>query len=199
MRNSKKLTYLIAFFIITSCATSKSYAPKETSTTPRNGFLKNEKISLVFFDSRNEKQNSKEIKMAIKRHLARSYPSANINLQDNSKYFLDSQTGIIIIKINIAGYNAGFGTESTSGIGSVNGKTFVFNGVADGKWNGITGISVNLYDNRNSQSKKYTKRISNVVTKPNTGGYSTARKALQQSFQNVMNNLDSFIDQSLMN
>jgi len=46
--------------------------------------------------------------MAIKRHLARSYPSANINLQDNSKYFLDSQTGIITIKINIAGYNAGF-------------------------------------------------------------------------------------------
>ena len=197
MKNFKRFCWSLSILFLVSCATSKTYAPSQTNTTPRNGFLENEKIDVVFFDSRSEKQKSKEVQNSILSYLNKTYPSASFQKLDNSEYFSSPSEDKITIKMNLAGYNAGFGVESTSGIGTINGQPFVFNGVSDGKWNGLTGIQVNLYDYRSGE-KKYSSKISDVVSKPNTGGYSTARKALQTSFQNVMNSLASFLDQSLM-
>lgn len=195
MKNLLKIS--LSVLLLISCATSKTYAPSQTNTTPRSGFLKNEEIDVVFFDSRSEKEKSKEVQNSILSYLHKTYPSTSFQRLENSKYFSSPSENKITLKINLAGYNAGFGVKSTSGIGTINGQPFVFNGVSDGKWNGLTGIQVNLYDYRSGE-KKYSKKISDVVSKPNTGGYSTARKALQTSFQNVMNSLASFLDQSLM-
>jgi hypothetical protein len=195
MKNLLKIS--LSVLLLISCATSKTYAPSQTNTTPRSGFLENEEIDVVFFDSRSEKEKSKEVQNSILSYLNNTYPSASFQRLENSKYFSSPSEDKITIKINLAGYNAGFGVESTSGIGTINGQPFVFNGVSDGKWNGLTGIQVNLYDYRSGE-KKYSRKISDVVSKPNTGGYSTARKALQTSFQNVMNSFASFLDQNLM-
>lgn len=192
-----KLSCIILVFLFTSCATSKTFAPSETTTTPRTGFLTNEQIDLVFFDSRTEKERSEEVKISIVEHLRKAYPNARFQKIDDSEYFATPKSSRVTLKINIAGYNAGFGVESTSGIGSINGQPFVFSGVSDGKWNGLTGIAVLLYDYREGE-EKYSNEISYVESKPNVGGYSTARAALQTSFQNVMNGLASFIDQNLM-
>lgn len=180
-----------------SCATSKTYAPSETSTTPRIGFLADEEIDVSFFDSRTKINQSLEVQNSIIDQLQKTYPDANFRKLDDSEYFSTPVNGKINIKINIAGYNAGFGVNSTSGIGSINGQPFVFSGVSDGEWNGLTGIAVLLYDYR-SREARYTTKISDVESRPNVGGYSTARAALQASFQNVMNRLTSFIDQNLM-
>jgi len=185
------------FIFFVSCATSKIYAPSETSTTPRTGFLTNEQIDVIFFDSRTEKEQSEEIKNSIVDHLRKTYPDARFQKLDDSEYFATAERGKITLKINIAGYNAGFGVESTSGIGSINGQPFVFSGVSDGRWNGLTGIAVMLYDYRDGE-ERYSNEISDVESRPNVGGYSTARAALQTSFQNVMNGLASFIDQNLI-
>lgn len=187
----------IVFIFFVSCATSKIYAPSETSTTPRTGFLTNEQIDVIFFDSRTEKEQSEEIKNSIVDHLRKTYPDARFQKLDDSEYFATAERGKITLKINIAGYNAGFGVESTSGIGSINGQPFVFSGVSDGRWNGLTGIAVMLYDYRDGE-ERYSNEISDVESRPNVGGYSTARAALQTSFQNVMNGLASFIDQNLI-
>lgn len=197
MNTFLKLCSVVSIFLFVSCATSKTYAPSQTSTTQRTGFLENERIDVVFFDSRSEKDASAEVQNAILEHLRNTYPAASFQKINSSEYFSSPENGKVTLKINIAGYNAGFGVESTSGIGSINGQPFVFSGVADGKWNGLTGLGVMLYDYRDGEDK-YTQEISDVVTKPNTGGYSTARNALQSSFQNVMNGLASFLDQSLM-
>lgn len=197
MNTLLKLSSIVSIFLFVSCATSKTYAPSETTTTPRNGFLANEQIDIVFFDSRTEKDQSVEVQNSILNHLRKTYPDANFHKLNSSEYFSSPEKGKITLKINTAGYNAGFGVESTSGIGSINGQPFVFSGVADGKWNGLTGLGVMLYDYRDGENK-YTKEISDVVSKPNTGGYSTARNALQEAFQNAMNGVASFLDQSLM-
>ncbi len=199
MNTFLKICSVVSIFLFVSCATSKTYAPSQTSTTPRSGFLKNERIDVVFFDSRSEKDASLEVQNSILEHLRKTYPAANFQKINSSEYFSSPENSKITLKINVAGYNAGFGVESTSGIGSINGQPFVFrfSGVADGKWNGLTGLGVMLYDYRDGEDK-YSKEISDVVSKPNTGGYSTARSALQSSFQNVMNGLASFLDQSLM-
>lgn len=188
---------VLLIILLISCSTSKTYTPTQTSTTPRTGFLENEQINVVFFDSRKDKAQSEEIQQSIVDHLQKTYPSAVVQQLNNSDYFSSPSSNDITLKINIAGYNAGFGIETTSGVGSINGQPFVFNGVSDGKWNGLTGIGIMLYDYRDEQ-KKFTTKISDVVTRPNTGGFATARKALQESYQNVMENLSSFIDQNLM-
>lgn len=197
MKEYSTICWSFSLLLMFSCATSKTYAPSQTSTTPRSGFLENERIDVVFFDSRSEKDASAKVQNSILEHLEKTYPAANFQKINSSEYFSSPENGKITLKINVAGYNAGFGVESTSGIGSINGQPFVFSGVADGKWNGLTGLGVILYDYRDGEDK-YTKEISDVVSKPNTGGYSTARNALQSSFQNVMNSLASFLDQSLM-
>lgn len=193
----KPKLYTLLLFLLAGCATNKTYAPTQTSTTPRTGFLENEQINVVFFDSRTNKNRSKEIQQSIFDHIDRTYPEAVVQRLNNSDYYSSPSNKAITLKINIAGYNAGFGVETTSGAGTVNGKPFVFNGVSDGKWNGLTGIGIMLYDYR-EEEKKFTTKISDVVTKPNTSGYATARNALQESFQNVMKNLISFIDTNLM-
>jgi len=185
------------FILFVSCSTSKTYAPSETSTTPRAGFLVNQQIDIVFFDSRTKKAQSEEVKKSIVDHLRKTYPGARFQKLDNSEYFATPESGKVTIKINIAGYNAGFGVESTSGIGMINGQPFVFSGVSDGQWNGLTGIAVMLYDYREGE-ERYSNEISDVESRPNVGGYATARAALQTSFQNVMLGLASFIDQNLM-
>jgi len=197
MKSFKGIIWSLPILLMVSCATSKTYAPSETSTTPRTGFLENTEINVVFFDSRSEKDKSKEVQNSIYNYLNKTYPSARLKKLENSEYFSSPVNNEITLKINLAGYNAGFGVKSTSGIGSINGQPFVFNGVSDGKWNGLTGIQVNLYDYRNGE-KKYSKKISDVESKPNAFGYKTAQKALQTSFQNVMKGLASFIDQNLM-
>lgn len=197
MKKYSTISWSIALILLVSCATNKTYTPTETSTTPRIGFLSSEQIDVVFFDSRTEKEQSEEVKSSIVDHLVKTYPDARFQKLDDSEYFSTPENGNITLKINIAGYNAGFGVESTSGIGSINGQPFVFSGVSDGQWNGLTGFAVMLYDYREGE-ERYSNEISEVEFRPNVGGYATARAALQTSFQNVMNRLTSFLDQSLM-
>ena len=193
MRKIWSLSFLL---LLIGCATNKSFSPSQTFVTPRLGFLNKESMTISFFDSRVDQQYSENIKSEIVNHLKRTYPSCLLLLLDD-EYFSKPSDNNIHLKINIMGYNAGFGLKTTSGIGSINGKPFTFSGVSDGKWNGITGFTVILYDNRNGENK-YTTNISKVINKANIGGYKTAQKSLQESFNFALNALVSFIDQSLL-
>lgn len=189
--------WIVGFLsLLIGCATNKSFAPSPTHVTARTGFLDQETIIVSFFDSRIDQQYSDNIKTEIANHLKGSYPSCNLLFSDD-EYFSKPSGRDAYLKINIMGYNAGFGVKTTTGIGVINGVPFAFNGVSDGKWNGIVGFTTVLYDNR-SEAQKFSADISQVVTKPNVGGYRTAQSALQESFQSAMNSLVTFIDQSML-
>jgi len=190
-----KLILLIFTLIFTGCSTYKVFKPQNTNFTARQGFLSGETVYYSFFDSREDKSYSNELKSKIFKHLQNSYPSANIKKKPN--YFEDPTNGNITIKVNLFGYSAGFGSKVTNGIGTINGKTYTFSSIEGGRWNGVTGFLVNLYDYRNSSMKK-SSVIKDVETYPNTFGYATAKKALNESFEKTLNQLSRFIDQSLM-
>jgi len=192
----RKMWFVGLVSLLIGCATNKSFAPSPTFVTARSGFLEQETITVSFFDSRIDQQFSENIKIEIANHLKGTYPSCKLLFLDD-EYFSKPSGRNIYLKINIMGYNAGFGIKTTTGIGLINGVPFAFNGVSDGKWNGIVGFTAVLYDNRNGE-QKFSANISHVITKPNVGGYRTAQGALQDSFQSAMNSLVTFIDQSLL-
>lgn len=115
-----RTTYgILLIILLVICATNKTYAPTQTSTTPRTGFLENEQINVVLFDSRTDKNQSEEIQQSIFDHIERTYPEAVVQRLNNSEYFSSPSNHAITLKINIAGYNAGFGVETTSGAGTI--------------------------------------------------------------------------------
>jgi hypothetical protein len=191
-----KIWFVALLSLLTSCVANKSFSPSPAIVTPRLGFLGQDTMMVSFFDSRSDQQYSENIKIEIVNNLKRTYPSCKVLILAD-EYFAKPSGNNIYLKINIMGYNSGFGIKTTSGIGIINGVPFSFSGVSDGKWNGIVGFIAVLYDNRDGE-QKFSANISHVITKPNVGGYRTARNVLQDSFQSAMNSLVIFIDQSLL-
>lgn len=179
------------------CATKKVYVPKQMAVSPRLGFLNEEVVDLAVFDGRANKERSIELINQIANQLAKTYPSANFNLVDESRFFSDAKPNRITIKISIAAYSSGFGSNVIIGVGSVGGQ-FSYGVIPEGKWNGVAGFSVNLYDYRGNAKAKFTKHIGKLVSKPNLWGYKTAQAALSESYQAALQELLFFIDASLM-
>jgi len=82
-------------------------------------------------------------------------------------------------------------------IGSV-GVSLSYLAIPEGKWNGLSSFSVNIFGYRNRNDKKYYKDIVKLISKPNTWRYKTAKAALNESYEAAIQELLFFIDNSLI-
>ena len=178
-----------------------TWCPSQAPIAPRGGFLKGQQINLVFFDARAFTKKSKvecesqqfldEITSTIKR----AYPSAEIKVLGSDSYWEDAAPNTVTMKIAISAHHAAFGANVSVGIGSVGGE-FSWGVMPEGKWNALTGFRVELIDNRN-QSRTTQRVIQKMESRPNMGGYRTARNALDVTFSGAIGDMVFLIDEAL--
>ena len=198
-------TILIVISLANYAAAQKLYVwcQKEQIPTPRNGFLQEEEIDLVIFDGRTLTSKSKiecESEVIIQNladYVKVTYPAAKINILKSDQYYDKPKDNTLTIKIAISAYHAAFGANVKVGIGSFGGN-FGWGSIPEGKWNAVTGYAVKIYNYTNESKTKYSKEIGKIASKPNMGGYSTAKKILNTTYIDANQELLFFIDDSLM-
>lgn len=179
------------------------WCPKEQIVTPRQGFLEKDTLDLVVFDGRILTPKSKvectpeETNYKLTDFIRQTYPSASINILNSNLYYKDPSRNRITIKIGISAYHAAFGADVKVGIGSVGGN-FSYAIFPEGKWNAVTAYAVKIYDYRNNTEIKKVKDVLKTASRPNTGGYITAKNILNSSFIEANQELLFFIDETLM-
>lgn len=200
-----KLLFVILLLITSNLFAQKLYVwcPKDQIPTPRQGFLEKDTIDLVVFDGRILTENSKiectpeNTIFQLTDFVKLTYPSAIINVLATSLYYKDPMQNRITIKIGISAYHAAFGADVKVGIGSVGGN-FSYGVFPEGKWNAVTAYAVKIYDNRNGSEIKKTKDIYKIASRPNTGGYRTAKNILNTTFIEANQEMLFFIDEAFM-
>lgn len=179
------------------------WCPKEQIATPRQGFLEKDTIDLVVFDGRILTSKSKvectpdETINKLTDFIRQTYPSTTINVLNSNQYYKDPVKNRITVKIGISAYHAAFGADVKVGIGSVGGN-FSYGVFPEGKWNAVTAYAVKIYDYRNDNEIKKVKDILKTASRPNTGGYITAKNILNSSFIEANQEMLFFIDETLM-
>ncbi len=179
------------------------WCQKEQIPSPRNGFLTDKEIDLVIFDSRTMTEKSKiectsqEVINSLIDIVEKTYPSANFKILESDQFYQNPKPNKLTIKIAISAYQAAFGADVKVGIGSVGGN-FAWGIFPEGKWNAAAGYSVLIYDYTNGEEKKVTEEIGKVASRPNTGGYRTAKNILNKAYIEANQELFSFIDRTLM-
>ena len=196
---------LFITFLLTGYATKAQkiyvWCPDNYQVKPREEFRKNDTIKIVFFDGRSIPPKNKiecssdQLVEALFTQLKTTYPSAIFVQQPESAYYkkpINSKS--ILIKVGIAAYHAGFGTDISGGIGIVGGhfSTMVF---PKGEWNAITAYYVQVFVG----DKIITKEISNVSSKSNMLGYKSARNALNDCYNRSTQELLFFLDEQFSN
>ena len=200
-----KLLFIVMLIFSGNLIAQKLYVwcPKDQIVKPRPGFLDKDVIDLVIFDGRIFTKNSKvectpeSTISQLSEFIVKTYPSAIINVLNSDQYFKDPIKNRITIKIGISAYHAAFGTDVQVGIGSVGGN-FSFGVFPQGKWNAVTAFATKLYDYRNNLETKKTKDIFKIASKPNMGGYTTAKNILNTTYIEACQEMMFFIDESFM-
>jgi len=200
-----KLTLIFLLLISGNLIAQKLYVwcPKEQLLTPRQGFLEKDIVDLVIFDGRILTDKSKiectseNTIFQLGEFIKKTYPSAIMNTLNSSFYYKDPLKNRITIKIGISAYHAAFGADVKVGIGIVGGN-FSYGLFPEGKWNAVTAYAVKIYDNRNNLEIKKTKDIYKIASRPNTGGYKTAKNILNTTFIEANQEILFFIDETLM-
>jgi hypothetical protein len=206
-----KKAVILLFIVLLGCSSESNlfaqklyvWCPEEQIPNPRQGFLENEIIDLVVFDGRLLTKNSKvectaESTVAkLAEYVKLTYSSAVINILKSDQYYKDPVIDRITIKIGISAYHAAYGADIKVGIGSVGGN-FSYGIFPEGKWNAITAYAIKIYDYRNGQEIKKTKDIYKTASKPNMGGYKTAKNILNSTYMEVNQEMLFFIDEAFM-
>lgn len=196
------LLTLLLLYVGYSASAQKIYVwcPENYQIKPRVGLRKDDTIMVAFFDGRTIPPKNKiectteQVIQALFLQLKSAYPSAILVLQPESEYYKKPDNKSVLIKISIAAYHAGFGTDISGGIGMVGGhfSTMVF---PKGQWNAITSYYVQAF----VAGKSTTKEISNVSSKSNMFGYKSAKSALNECYNKSTGELLFFIDEQLSN
>ena len=202
---TKTLLIIVLLLTTSSLFAQKLYiwCPADQIPTPRQGFLEKDTIDLVVFDGRILTAKSKiectpeNTISQLTEFIKMSYPSAIVNVTNTNLYYKDPLNNRITIKIGISAYHAAFGADVKIGIGSVGGN-FSYGIFPEGKWNAITAYAVKLYDYRNNSDLKKTKDIYKIASKPNMGGYKTAKNILNTTYIEANQELLFFIDETFM-
>jgi hypothetical protein len=200
-----KLALIILLFTTYNLFAQKLYVwcPKEQVPTPRQGFLEKDTIDLIIFDGRILTKNSmvdctsENTILNLSNFIKATYPSATINLRNSDQYYKDPLKNRITIKIGISAYHAAFGADVKIGIGSVGGN-FSFGVFPEGKWNAITAYALKIYDYRDNSVVKKVKDISKTGSKPNLGGYISAKNILNTTYIEANQEMLFFIDETFM-
>lgn len=207
-KNDKmKVLFLLISLILTtgSLFAQKLYVwcPKDLIAAPRNGFLENDTIDLVVFDGRILTPKSKvectpeETINKLTEFIRHTYPSTTINVLNSNQYYKDPAYNRITVKIGISAYHAAFGADVKIGIGSVGGN-FSYGFFPEGKWNAVTAYAIKIYNYKNDRDIRKVKDIVKTASRPNTGGYITAKNILNSSFIEANQEMLFFIDETLM-
>ena len=196
---------LLIIFLLIGYATKAQkiyvWCPENYQIKPRLDLRKNDTINVVFFDGRSIPPKNKiectteQVIQTLFSQLKSAYPSAILVLQPESEYYKkNTHNKSIMVKIGIAAYHAGFGTDISGGIGVVGGhfSTMVF---PKGQWNAITSYYVQIFIGERAT----TKEISNVSSKSNMWGYKSARNALNECYNKSTGELLFFLDEQLSN
>ncbi|MBS1532663.1 MAG: hypothetical protein JSU01_20335 [Bacteroidetes bacterium] len=177
------------------------WCPENNQVKPRNGLKQNDTIKVVFFDGRSIPPKNKiecsseQVIQTLFLQLKSAYPSAILVMQPEAEYYKKNRDAkSTLIKIGIAAYHAGFGTDISGGIGMVGGhfSSMVF---PKGQWNAITAYYIQVFIG----DKSTTKEISNVASKSNMWGYKSARNALNECYNTSTNELLFFLDEQFSN
>jgi hypothetical protein len=202
-----KIIFLLISLILTteSLFAQKLYVwcPKDLIAAPRNGFLEKDTIDLVVFDGRILTPKSKvectpeETINKLTEFIRQTYPSTTINVLNSNQYYKDPVNNRITVKIGISAYHAAYGADVKIGIGSVGGN-FSYGFFPEGKWNAVTAYAIKIYDYKNNREIRKVKDIVKTASRPNTGGYITAKNILNSSFIEANQEMLFFIDESLM-
>lgn len=203
----KKLFLLTVILIgITSNLYSQKmyvWCQQEQGAIPRPGFLEAKEIDLVIFDTRTltsksrVKCESEEIIENMTNLIKQTYPAAKFNVLESEKFYQNPEDNKLTIKIALSAYHAAFGADVKVGIGS-SGGNFTWGIFPEGKWNSVAGYSILIYDNEKGENQKFTKEIGKVASRPNTGGYRTAKNILNTAYIEANQELFGFIDRTLM-
>ena len=200
-----KLSLIVLILITTNLFAQKLYVwcPKEQMPKPRPGFLEKDTMDLVVFDGRILTEKSKvectseNTISQLTEFIKMTYPSAVVNILSSNQYYKDPIKNRITIKIGISAYHAAFGADVKVGIGSVGGN-FSYGVFPEGKWNAVTGYALKIYDFRNNSEMKKTKEIYKIASKPNMGGYITAKNILNTTYIEANQEMLFFIDETFM-
>ena len=202
-----KAQIVLILLLLISCdlTAQKLYVwcPKEQIPKPREGFLAKDTIDLVMFDGRILTERSKiectseNTILLLSEFIKSTYPAAVINLLSSSLYYKDPLKNRITIKIGISAYHAAFGGDVQIGIGNLGGS-FSYGIFPSGKWNAVTAYTVKIYDNRNNAEIKKSKDICKIASRPNTGGYITAKNILNTTYMEANQEMLVFIDDTFM-
>lgn len=200
-----KLIFIILLLIAGNLLAQKLYVwcPKDQIPTPRLGFLEKDTIDLVVFDGRILTEKSKiectseNTILQLTDFIKLTYPSTIINVLASSLYYKDPMQNRITIKIGISAYHAAFGADVKVGIGNVGGN-FSYGVFPEGKWNAVTAYAVKIYDFRNNVELKKMKDIYKIASKPNMGGYTTAKNILNTTYIEANQEMLFFIDETFM-
>lgn len=163
--------------------------------------LSGARINLIIADARIITDSSKvectsnEIKQAIANEIILAYPSAIINLLDDELFKSKAEANKITIRVGISAYHSASGIDVSSAIGNAGGN-FNWGELPKNRWNSVTGYHVVIDDFRNNALSTQTRDIANIVSRPNIGGSLTAKKALNEAYQEANRELLYFIENS---
>lgn len=177
------------------------WCPSGFEAKPRAGLMENDTINVVIFDGRIIPKKSKiectpeQLGQTIFNQLKTTYPSAVFNLLPESDYHKKFIVGnSALLKVGISAYHAGFGSDVSSGVAMINGSVSTVM-ITNGHWNGLTTLSAQIF----SGSKSESKDISHTASRPNSLGFSSAKKALNMAYTKSIQDLLFFMDQQLGN
>lgn len=176
------------------------WCPENFQVKPRIGLMEKDTINVVFFDGRSIPKKNKiectsdQLFQAILSQLESAYPSTILKMLPETEYYKRPlNANNILIKIGVAAYHSGFGTDISGSIGLVGGQfsSMVF---PKGQWNAITAYYLQVF----KAGVVASKEISNLSSKPNMWGYKSAKNALNDTYNKSNQELLFFLDQELM-
>lgn len=199
----KKLLLIISLTLPLACFAQKIYVwcPDNNQITQREGLKFSDTVKVTFFDGRSIPTNNKiecsfeQLSASVFSQLKYAYPHAIVILAPETDYYKKTVSEHnILIKIGVASYQAGFGTDISGGIGMIGGSISTMI-IPKGQWNALTAFHVQVIANSNVIVKDFA----NVASKSNLLGYKSAKKALNECYNKSVGELLFFIDEQLPN
>jgi len=210
-----KLSILVLLLTF-GCATQRVIVPK-ISETPRTSIKLNKPVLFSILDARKTKEKSAEVVTSIRNGLKNTY-RASIRWVD---YFSQTPEGYITEKIRLKANEANFGSRIISVAYIQNTFSSLFATVsnnwnqvlvkashqqttlgtsfyAEGWWIGTSWIEIEISDNLNGKLEKISFPIVAEHKEPNTWGYRSATKAVNDSWSIVSQQLVQVMDTILI-
>lgn len=166
---------------------------QELKPHARKGFLAGDTIQLIVLDGRRITDDFGKVPQFFSLVLHDAYPDAVIILGADSLFYTPARAGAITVRVQVLGYNKGFGIEAGAGIGAVGG-TVIPLVLPQGKWNGATALAITTFDKRIGRDSKQITTISKVVSKANTWGSRSGTQAMHESLSEAANALLNYLD-----